>query len=292
MATTDPADPSDPADPRTATFTLGIDLASQPETTAACVLGFHPERIEVRYLQRARDANGPLDDDRLLALMLGHGGAGPAPSEIGIDAPLGWPTAFVAAVADPDAWPLADEVEPVALVRRQADRWIHAQTGKVPLSVSTDRIAYPAMRAQRLLRRYAEATGTPVDRSGRTGRVCEVYPDVGVTRFGLRPEGTRRLSYKGPAGRGARGDLLAMLLQQAPWLALSAAQQADCVAYDDSFDALIAALITRVVQLGLSDPPPPELAAEAVREGWIHLPRPGGLADLVPPAWTPPRPER
>jgi hypothetical protein len=267
--------------------TLGIDLASQPETTAACLLAWHPDRVEVRYLERDRDVVGRLDDERLLALMLGEGWPGQRPSKIGIDAPLGWPVAFVAALVDPDGWPLVDEVETVALVRRRADRWVHERTGKVPLSVSTDRIAYPAMRAQRLLRRFREATGAPVDRSGLSGAVCEVYPDVGVSHFGLRPDGARRVSYKGAAGTAAREVLLARLLQRAPWLALSPEQQVNCVAFDDFFDALIAALITRSVQLGLSEPPPPELAAEAAQEGWIHLPRPGGLADLAPQAGPP-----
>jgi hypothetical protein len=217
--------------------------------------------------------------------MLGTAELGHPPSKIGIDAPLGWPVQFVAAVAEPDRWPLAEEVLPVALVRRRTDRWVHASTGKVPLSVSADRIAYPAMRAQRLLRRYHEMTGASIDRSGMTGPVCEVYPDVGVSRFGLRPEGARRSSYKSAAGLGVRRDLLAGLMSRAPWLALSSGQQTVCVAHDDHFDALLAALITRSVQLGLTDGPVPEMAAEAAQEGWIHLPRPGGLAALAPPLW-------
>jgi hypothetical protein len=268
-------------------ITLGIDLASQAETTAACLLGWAPDRVEVLYLERGHDAGGRLDDDRLLALMLGQGDPGGVPSKIGIDAPLGWPTGFVAAVNDPDHWPLTDEVEPVALVRRRSDRWVHETTGKVPLSVSADRIAYPAMRAQRLLRRYREATGVAVDRSGLTGPICEAYPDMGVTNFGLRPGGARRVSYKSAAGLGARRDLLAELIRRAPWLALSEPQQAHCVEHDDHLDALIAALIARSVQLGLTEPPPPEMAAEAAQEGWIHLPRPGGLVDLAPAGWKP-----
>jgi hypothetical protein len=266
--------------------TLGIDLASQAASTAACLLGWQGDRVEVVYLERDRDRLGRLDDDRLVALMLGDGWPGPAPAKIGIDAPLGWPVAFVTAVGNLDAWPLMGEVEPVALVRRGTDRWVHARTGKVPLSVSADLIAYPAMRAQRLLRRYRELTGSPVDRSGLTGPVCEVYPDVAVTHFGLRPEGRRRMSYKSAAGQEARRDLLDTLLRRAPWLALSAAQQADCIAFDDFFDALIAALVARSVQLGVSEPPAPEQAAQAAVEGWIHLPRPGGLADLAPPSWA------
>jgi hypothetical protein len=205
-----------------------------------------------------------------------------APAKIGIDAPLGWPLAFVRAVADLGAWPLVEEVEPVALVRRRTDRWIHTQTGKVPLSVSTDRIAYPAMRAARLLRRLQAATGTPVDRTGMTGPVAEVYPDTAVTQFGLRPAGTRRASYKAAGGAAAREQMLDRLAELAPWLALSEPQRQACVETDDHFDALIAALATRAVELGETHPPPAEVAGAAAVEGWIHLPR-GGLERLAPP---------
>jgi hypothetical protein len=233
----------------------------------------------VRLLERGADRLGPLDDDRLVALMLGDD---QPPTKIGIDAPLGWPVAFTAAVADLDAWPLADEVEPVALIRRASDRWIHAETGKLPLSVSTDRIAYPAMRAARLVRRYRQAAGRPVDRTGMTGAVCEVYPDTAVTRFGLRGVGAPRASYKAAGGAAARDAMLDRLTAQAPWLALSAAQRQACVATDDHFDALIAALIARAVELGATHPPPDELAPDAAVEGWIHLPLPGALARLAP----------
>ncbi|HET9074091.1 MAG TPA: DUF429 domain-containing protein [Solirubrobacteraceae bacterium] len=261
--------------------TLGIDLASQPETTGVCLLRWHAEHVEVPLLARHRDAGVRLDDARLLTHMLGTGGH-PAPAKIGIDAPLGWPVAFVAAVGDPDAWPLEEEVPPGELVARASDRWVRQRTGKVPLSVSSDRIAYPAMRAQRLLRRLAAATGERPDRSGMSGRVCEVYPDPAVTRFGLRPAGGRTPSYKGPGGEARRAEMLPALLAAAPWLALSAAQQADCVRHDDVLDALLAALITAAVLTGLSEPPPPELGELARAEGWIHLPRAGALERLAP----------
>jgi hypothetical protein len=261
--------------------TLGIDLASQAENTAVCLLEWHADRVEVRYLVRAGDGLGPLSDDRLLELMVG--GLGGPPTKIGIDAPLGWPLAFVRAVADLDAWPLLEEVAPVDLVRRATDRWIHEQTGKTPLSVSTDRIAYPAMRAVRLLRRYRAAMGLAIDRTGQTGPVAEVYPDTAVTRFGLRPDASPRLSYKGPGGAEVRAVMLDRLSELAPWLALSTSQLRDCVTSDDHFDALIAALLTRSVQLELTSAPPAELADAAAVEGWIHLPEPGGLAHLRPP---------
>ena len=251
-------------------------MASQAKNTAVCLLDWRPGRCEVRLL--ASEGSGPQerDTDRLLALMLGDG-----VEKVGIDAPLGWPVAFVRAVADLDAWPLEAERPKVELERRHTDRWIHRQTGKVPLSVSTDRIAYPAMRAARLIRRYQDHTERRIDRTGVSGPVCEVYPDTAVTAFGLRPPQLPRLGYKGADGASVRAIMVERLTGRAPWLALDAEHRERCIASDDHFDALIAALITRAVALGQTHPPPAEMAADAAREGWIHLPR-GGLDRLAP----------
>ena len=246
-----------------------------------CLLHWRTDRVAVPLLARHLDGDVRLDDARLTEHMLGRGGH-PAPAKIGIDAPLGWPVAFLAALGDLDAWPLEDEVAPGRLVARDSDRWVRERTGKVPLSVSTDRIAYPAMRAQRLLRRFATASGERPDRSGLSGRICEVYPDPAVTRFGLRPAGGRAPSYKGAAGERRRAEMVPALLAAAPWLELSPAQQADCVAHDDFLDALLAALVTAAVLAGLTEPPPPDRLELARREGWIHLPRAGALEGLAP----------
>lgn len=271
--------------------TLGIDLASKPATTGVCRLAWAPDRTEVVLLAVGAHAGRPLDDPYLLDLMCGTGGDAsgpPAPARIGIDAPLGWPRAFVAAVGRLAPWPLEEEVPPDRLVRRATDRWIHAHTGKLPLSVSTDRIAYPAMRAQRVLRRFHERTGTVAEPAGTVGPACEVYPDPAITRFGLRRPETRatetRPSYKGPGGHGERSRLVATLTADAPWLRLSADQRAACRADDNALDALICALVARSVQCGHSSGPPAPLAEDAGTEGWIHLPPVDGLRRLAPAA--------
>jgi hypothetical protein len=129
-----------------------------------------------------------------------------------------------------------------------------------------------------------------------TGAGCEVYPDTAVTRFGLRPGGAgggagaatgpgaggRRVSYKAAGGAAARDAMLDRLTARAPWLELSVTQRRACVETDDHFDALIAALIARAVELGATHPPPAELAADAAVEGWIHLPLPDALERLAP----------
>lgn len=74
--------------------TLGIDLASQAANTAAC-------SIEWDEVVRVSDPVGNLGDDHLVQLINSH-------ERVGIDVPLGWPTKFVAPVAEYHAlrpWP-------------------------------------------------------------------------------------------------------------------------------------------------------------------------------------------
>ena len=73
------------------------------------------------------------------------------PSEAGIDVPLGWPDAFVTALASygpGGPWLRADNQQ---LRLRATDRFLRERTGITPLSVSADKIAAPAMRAADLL---------------------------------------------------------------------------------------------------------------------------------------------
>jgi hypothetical protein len=136
--------------------------------------------------------------------------------------------------------------------------------GKLPLSVSTDRIAYCAMRCAAILDGLGPRDGS--------GRVLEAYPDAALRCW----VGGPWASYKGPA-RVRREVLLAPLLDV---VALSAAQVEACVAWDDNLDALVCALVARAAALGETIPPPPELERLALVEGWIHLPRAGSLSRI------------
>jgi hypothetical protein len=114
----------------------------------------------------------------------------PSVTKVGIDAPFGWPVEFVDAVHDyttTGRWPDADSNR---LLLRETDMHVKLITGQQPLSVTTDRIAYCAMRCARLLACFSE-TGE-ADRSG-AGRFVEVYPAAALRQWGLDP---RR--YKGP----------------------------------------------------------------------------------------------
>lgn len=217
--------------------TLGIDLASQAKRTAACVIDWSGPDVEVLDIG--------FDDSALLGLVADA-------DKTGIDAPLGWPVAFRHALRD-DLWPDRRK----HLVHRATDRWVHSVTGKTPLSVSADRIAYCAMRAASLLTRLED-----VDRTGVTGPVCEVYPDPSLRLLGLRDD---TVSYK----RGAREARSAIVKRLPAWVQPAARKH--CEDSDDHLDALVCALVARAVVKGHSCGPPP-MTSEPPVEGWIHLP--------------------
>src|SRR3954447_17410944 len=154
--------------------TLGIDLSSQPKSTALCVVEWSREAAHVIALWRGTTPDGaPLRDALLIAALRGDWSSLPRPSKVAIDAPFGWPIDFVRGVSDPGNWPVKIDESRGRLERRATDHWVREATGKQPLSVSTDWVAYPAMRAAGLLAHYVEVADDPVDRSGMTGLVCE-----------------------------------------------------------------------------------------------------------------------
>ena len=146
--------------------TLGIDLASQPSRTAACRINWSNGQGQAQLLPSSE-----LSDAGLLAAMLDT-----SATRIAIDAPFGWPTEFVRAVKSwqtKATWPLGLDPEEaqLPLVLRSTDRDVWrgrplvagadtwTGTGRRPLSVSTDRIAFAAMRCARLLHALCENDG-------------------------------------------------------------------------------------------------------------------------------------
>jgi hypothetical protein len=137
-----------------------------------------------------------------------------------------------------------------------------------PLSVSSDLIAVPALRAGALLDRVVPGA----DRSG-SDLVVEVYPAAALKRWGFVSRG-----YKRAKGGGVRASLVESFRRATSgWLDASDACWERCVGSDDAFDAVIAALVARAADLDLCDPCPSELKDVATREGWIALP----LADCL-----------
>ena len=242
--------------------TAGIDLSSQDERTAACVISWGEGAGRIESLQLG------VNDARILALI-------GAVDKAGIDVPFGWPAAFVEAVGSLGSggeWPASyGHADTAAYRYRRTDlnTW-RTVGGPPPLSVSTDRIGIPAMRAAALLSRIKPE----VDRSG-LGRVVEVYPAAALRRWGLSSSG-----YKRAANREARATLLHRFLAVACWLEMSTDQQAMCRGSDDLFDSVVAACVARAAAVGLAEAIPEAEVDAARREGWIAIPTEGSLALL------------
>jgi hypothetical protein len=83
--------------------------------------------------------------------------------KLGIDVPFGWPIAFTDAVMQHSregSWPAGYEHGDTSTFRyRRTDLWVWRRLEtSPPLSVSTDRIALPAMRVAALFSRNSETS--------------------------------------------------------------------------------------------------------------------------------------
>lgn len=249
-----------------ATTFIGIDMASQNAGTALCEL---------------EQVGGDDDQLRVVTVRLGCSNAVLAARAqgadwVGIDAPFGWPEPFVDAVAawsSGGAWPgCGDELaEPWRreMTLRRTDVHVHERVGKVPLSVSSDRIAYVAMRTAHLL---SVLGAVPVDSGARAvagGPTCvEVYPAGTLAAIGADARG-----YKRADGRDVRLRLLDHVGSQ--WPQLQATEHVDeLVASDHAFDALLSAITAWCAARGTTLLPEPHDEPQARVEGWIHLPSP------------------
>lgn len=226
--------------------TLGIDLSSQPANTAASVIEW------ANGSAVARPPRLHCSDGDLSQLI-------DSAEAIGIDAPFGWPMEFVAAVNDwpHDTWSQEGRDR---LRFREADRFVRATQSVWPLSVSTDTIALPAMRAMSLLKKHGVT-----DRSG-DGRFFEVYPAASLRAWTMTSRGYKEA--KKPECVEARQRILVALRTAMPWLVAP-----DDYAEDsDALDSLVAALTARCAWQGRTMPPDQAQKAIAQREGWIHIP--------------------
>jgi Protein of unknown function (DUF429) len=261
------------------TVTLGIDLAARPENTAACSIRWGEGKPVVVLLARGKDQEGaPFGDEWIStrAAGLGHDALGGTVTKVGIDDPFGWPVPFLDAMEayrTGPSWRQPIEAGTDQLRLRETDRIVHSRTNRWPLSVTSDRIAIPAMRCAGLLTAIAGHLGpAAVSRDG-SGRCCEVYPDPALRGWiATTPAALGRTSYKRKENSATRVRLLEALLQQLP-LDDPDGQLDKIAAEDDYLDALLCALIARAVELGQTHLPEPGRQAELAEvEGWIHLP--------------------
>lgn len=232
--------------------TLGIDLASQPENTAACLLSWQDKLVTVETLAMG------CTDARLDELMQ-------SADAIGVDAPFGWPVDFSRAVAD---WTHTEWNEELRdnLTLRETDKWVARRFGKTPLRVAADRIAMPAMRTMALLRRHGVT-----DRSGPCeGRFFEVYPAASLAAWGITDIGSYKSTSaaKREAAKVVRRKFLGCMRERFSLIAGD-----ELAATDHALDALVAALTAHAAKIGGTFQPDAHLSEIAHCEGWIHVPQ-------------------
>jgi predicted nuclease with RNAse H fold len=248
--------------------TVGIDLAGSAKRTAICRVDWIPGGLRVEF-------GDDCDDAALVRLLARSASAG---HRVGIDCPLGWPIDFVSTVVAHSAHaPLPPPAELIRrsdhktlnpLLYRMTDEVIYNKVGsRPPLSVAANLLGVVALRCARLLGEV-ERDGVPLDRSGLTGPIAEVYP--AATLRGWQLSGLE--SYKRPEARAARQSIVE-LLERAIGMPFPAEVADRCVRSHDALDALIAAFAARAVALGRTIRPAEGTETErALIEGWIHLP--------------------
>lgn len=250
-----------------ATRTLGIDLASQPRQTAACLIAWETDRAVVELIE------AELDDAALEPLV--------AQADLtGIDAPFGWPVLFVEwlvqshgdEVAEDAAAVPAWDAEHLRRLRfRATDHVVRERMGRWPLSVATDLISIVAMRCTGFLQRLGVR-----DKLGEDG-VVEVYPALALRQWIIPATG-----YKGSGNDAARERVLREgVLAHCPWLTMTEEQLAQCIRSDHALDSLLASLVARCFAVGAVEAIDEHNLASAQREGWIVIPQRDALARLI-----------
>ena len=237
---------------------LGIDLAAQPRNTGVVVL-------DPGESGRWRaDLPPEVATDEHLVELGGH------VDLIGVDAPLGWPIAFVQAVRaheDREPWPGTKDRR--SLTHRHTDNVVRDHGRGQPMSASADLLGHVAMRCALLQRDWAERWGGAAPRDG-SGRLVEVYPAAALRAWHLPERGYKGQSAE--AGRVRKAILAGIVDDCSTWLDLDRVRSA-CIDSDHTLDALLSALNALAARAHQTFPP--ESVEDhhcAVLEGWIHVP--------------------
>ena len=204
---------------------------------------------------------------------------------MGVDSPLGWPTAFVAAVAAHDSFrPWPGTVDRTTLTHRDTDRATRQHGIRAALSVSADKLGSVAMRCALLQRRWAdEAWGQPAPRDG-SGRLVETYPAAALAAWRIDCTDYKNRSDLRLAAAVRKRMVTDLHAALGSWLDIEPLRER-CVESDHVLDALVSALVAIAAAAGPTHPPTDVQRSASLVEGWVHVPsRP--LADIRPIAWA------
>ena len=238
---------------------LGVDLAAQAKATGAVLIAGGPSAWS------ASEVSGPLDDDALVDVVS-------TVDVVGVDSPLGWPVAFVDAVAAHSVFrPWPGGVDRSTLTHRDTDRVIRLYGIRAALSVSADKLGSVAMRCALLQRRWAEEVwGAPGARDG-SDRLVETYPAAALASWRIECRGYKDRSDPIAASVVRRRIVAELETALASWLDLQPVGEA-CVQSDHVLDALLSALVAIAAKTSSTHPPADHQRDAALREGWIHVP--------------------
>lgn len=235
-----------------------MDLAADAKRTAVAMLQWDPDGVRLIELLTTADDEAVLD----FALQA---------DKTGIDCPLGWSDEFVDFVNAHHTGLVertpVDGPARLPLRYRATDLWLIEEKLGRPLSVSSDLIAVPAMRAAGLLASMARA-GIEVDRAGVTGGVAETYPAAAIRHWKLADG-----PYKGTANATALSAMADKLRRGFRGRLDLGEHRSTVRRSDDAFDAVMCALIARATMVYRGTAQIPHgLVQRARREGWIHVP--------------------
>lgn len=182
---------------------------------------------------------------------------------LALDAPLGWPENFGRILADHMAGvPLQEE--PNQFFRRETDRFVHQEFGKMPLDVGADRIARTALSALSLIGNLEQKLNAQIplvwDTNFNQYGAIEVYP-AGTLHASKIPSS----AYKELGQRNVREEILT-------WLSNDLNLPSDLslpLENADMLDAIICVLSGENFLSGNSRPPLD--LAQARKEGWIWV---------------------
>jgi len=237
---------------------IGVDCATDPKNVGLARGTWQNGNLRITDV-----TNGQLHvPEEIVSEWISDSGT----SLLALDAPLGWPKDFGRTLAEHAAGELLQK-EANRFFRRETDRFVQRNFGKVPLDVGADRIARTALSALQFLGMLSEITGFTiplaweVDFSGIAA--IEVYP-AGM----LHASRVQSSAYKRPDHVEARKRILAWLAKEATLPDDPSLPLADA----DALDAMLCALAGADFLAGKASPPSDLSLAQ--KEGWIWVRKP------------------
>lgn len=261
-------------------LTLGIDLSTSPRRTYLCSIKWTRNKGEVTTLDcLAELSRGVGASD---AVALAH--AIKVHDATGIDAPFGWPVAFVKAVSKWDKgqkWPGVEDRRDLRM--RRTDCFVKDKLGWAPLSVSSDRLGATAMHCAHVLETTRDLLHwKSIDKTGKRTRVFEVYPGASLAAWSQESQDLRlaKTGYKSGDNAKKRRTELVDTISKRSSVKVDKKQREAMIANDDALDAFICSITARLADNGLCHKPTGEDVRLARTEGWIHFPD-GALSEVA-----------